>query len=69
MAQIDVSNKIVKAEVTDKEFTNRETGEMIKYRRLIVTVNFGDEEEVIEFVPATAEGKAGYKLLIAADEV
>lgn len=44
-------------------------GQRINYKRLVVEVNFGDDVEEVEFVPASSTGKGGYKLLQRADDV
>jgi len=53
----------------NREFTNRETGELIEYKRLAIEVVLDGEVEVLEFVPSDAQGKAGYTLLRVADDV
>jgi len=70
MAQsVSILNKIADITVEDKQFTNSETGEIIEYKRIVLHLAFDGDEDVIELVPAKAEGKSAYKLIKAADNV
>lgn len=62
-------NKIKDVFVDERSFTNRETGELIEYKRLAIVVDLDGEEGIVEFVPSDAQGKAGYTLLRVADDV
>lgn len=62
-------NKVKNIYQDDRSFTNTETGELIEYRRLAIVVTLDGEDEVLEFVPSSAQGKAGFTLLRVADDV
>lgn len=55
--------------VDERSFTNKESGELVEYKRLAIVVDLDGEEGIIEFVPSDAQGKAGYTLLRVSDDV
>jgi len=69
MAQLNVKNKVKNLYVDNRDFTNRESGELVEYKRLAVVVDIDGEETVLDFVPSDSLGKAGYTLLRVADDV
>jgi len=69
MARTQLKNKVKDLYVDNREFTNRDTGELIEYKRLAVVVDIDGAEEVLDFVPADSLGKAGFTLLRVADDV
>jgi len=66
---VSIFTKLKDVTIEDKEFTNRETGEVIEYKRVVAHVSIGGDDEIVELVPANAEGKAAYKVLKLADDV
>lgn len=69
MARVQLQKKIKDIYVDNRSFTNRETSEIIEYKRLAVVVDIDGEEQVLDFVPADSLGKAGFTLLRVADDV
>lgn len=64
-----VYSKISDVTIEDLEYTNRETGELIEYGRIVLHIKIDGEDERVECVPAKSEGKAGYKVLKLAEDV
>lgn len=69
MPKVSIFSKIKDISIEDKEFTNRETGEVIKYKRVVVDIEINGEANTIELIPPTAEGKSAYKVLALADDL
>lgn len=66
---LSILTKIADVTIEDKEFTNRDTGEVIDYKRVIIHVVLDGQEDKVELVPANAEGKSAYKVLKLADNL
>lgn len=64
-----VYGKIADLTIEDRSYTNKETGEIIEYKRIYAHVKLDGEDEVVELVPAKSEGKSAYKVLRLADDV
>jgi len=65
---ISILNKLADVVIEDREFTDRETGEVIEYKEVVLTVEFDGEPETINARLAKSEGKAAYRLIRLADE-
>lgn len=63
-----ILNKLADAVIVDQEFTDTETGEIIKYKTVELTIEFDGEPEVIVARLSKSEGKAAYRLITLADE-
>lgn len=66
---VSIYGKIADVTLENKSFTNKETGEIIEYKRVVIHVKLDGEDDVVELVPANAEGKSAYKVLKLADDV
>jgi len=64
-----IITKIQDVTLEEREFTDRESGEVIEYKRVVLHVKLDGESDVVELTPASAEGKSAYKVLRLADEV
>lgn len=66
---VSILNKLSDVTIENKEFTNRETGELVEYKRIVLHVLIDGDEDIVETVPANAEGKSAYKVLKLADDL
>lgn len=60
-------DKLADVTVELREFTDKESGEIIEYTRLVLHISLNGEDEIVEF--KSAEGTAAYKLLKAAEKL
>lgn len=65
---MSVFSKIKDAEIVKREFTDKETGEVIGYERLAVTIVLDGKEETIDFAPPKSD-KSALRLIRLADDV
>ena len=63
-----ILNKLKEVTIEDKQFTDQETGEIINYKQLDLTISFDGEDEIIVAKIAKNEGKSAYRLIKLADE-
>lgn len=64
-----IIDKLTDVTIEDREFTDRESGEIIEYKRIVLHVVLDGEPEIVEATVAKAEGKSAYKVLRLADKV
>lgn len=64
-----VIDKLTDVTIEDREFTDRESGEIIEYKRIVLHIVVDGEPDVVEANVARAEGKSAYKVLRLADKV
>lgn len=69
MPKVSIFSKIKDVSIEDKEFTNKDNGEIIKYKRVVLDISINGEDDKVELVPPAAEGKSAFKVLALADEV
>ena len=69
MAKVSIFSKIKDVSIEDKQFTNRENGEVIDYKRVILDIEINGVADKVELVPPSAEGKSAYKVLALADDL
>ena len=65
---VSILNKLKDATIENKEFTDQESGEIIEYKQIELTISFDGEDETIVAKLAKNEGKAAYRLIQLADE-
>lgn len=69
MAKQSIFKKVKDISIEEKQFTNKETGEVIEYKRIVVDIELDGKDDKVELVPPTAEGKSAYKVLALADDI
>lgn len=69
MPKTSIFSKIKDVSIEDKQFTNRESGEVIEYKRVVLDIEINGQAEKVELVPPQAEGKSAYKVLALADDI
>lgn len=69
MPKVSIFTKLKDVSIEDKQFVNRETGEQIDYKRVVLDIEINGQAERVELVPPAAEGKSAYKVLALADDI
>jgi len=69
MAKKSIFTKVKDISIEEKQFTNKETGEVIEYKRVVLDIMLDGVADKVELVPPTAEGKSAYKVLALADDI
>lgn len=64
-----VFKKINDVVISEQSFVPEGQKEAIKYKRLIIAVEFDGVIEELEFVPSDSQGKLAYRILALADDV
>jgi len=66
---VSILNKLQDVTIEDREFTDKDTGEIIEYKEVLLHIAFDGEVETVGARIAKSEGKAAYRLIRLADEV
>lgn len=69
MSKVSIFSKVKDVSIEDKEFTNRENGEVVAYKRVTLDIEVNGKPVAMELVPAKAEGKSAYSVLEQADDL
>lgn len=62
-----ILDKLKDVVIVDKEFTDQESGEIIEYKAVELTIEFDGDPEVITARLSKSEGKSAYRLITLAD--
>lgn len=66
---VSIINKLSDVTIQEFEFTDKETSEIIEYKRVVLHLEVDGEETTMQLVPAKAEGKSAYSVLKLAKDL